>query len=123
MKILDGRKARDSIAEEIKSDLRKLHTKPILAIVQIGDNTSSSVYIQQKKIFGEKLGFSVIHIQLNEKIKELDVISTIHKLNNDKKINGIIIQLPLPKNLYKQKILETILPNPPHPTNTTQHHW
>ncbi|MFI5164641.1 MAG: bifunctional 5,10-methylenetetrahydrofolate dehydrogenase/5,10-methenyltetrahydrofolate cyclohydrolase [Bacteroidia bacterium] len=110
MKILDGRKVRDRIAKKIQADLKKLHVKPALAIIQVGDNASSNAYIEQKKIFGEKIGFKVSHIRFDAKTTENVLFSKIHVLNADKRINGIIIQLPLPKNLDKQKILETISP-------------
>ncbi len=108
MKILDGKKVRDFIAAKIQSELKKLSTAPKLVIVQVGDNESSSVYIKQKKIFGEKLGFRVEHMKFNKEIKESDLLAEIKKLNSDKSVNGIIIQLPLPKNFDKISILEAI---------------
>ncbi len=108
MKILDGKKVRDFIAVKIQSDLKKLHVKPALAIIQVGDTASSNAYIKQKKIFGEKIGFEVLHIRFNVKISGIELVTKIQELNNDIKINGIIIQLPLPKNIDKQKVLETI---------------
>ncbi len=110
MKILDGKKARDFIAAKIQSELKKLGTMPKLVIVQVGDNESSSVYIKQKKLFGEKLGFRVEHMKFDKEIKESDLVLEIKKLNLDKSVNGIIIQLPLPKNLDKINVLEAINP-------------
>lgn len=110
MKILDGRKVRDFLAGKIRFELKKFKAKPKLAIIQVGDNVSSSIYIQQKKNFGEKLGFFVEHIHLTGKASEKDILSKIHTLNADKKVNGIIIQLPLPKNINTRLIIEAILP-------------
>lgn len=110
MKILDGKKVRDILAGKIQSDLKKLHAKPKLAIVQVGDNPASSLYIKQKKAFGEKLGFLVEHIHLAEKISETDVLIKIKKLNSNKNIHGIILQLPLPKHINTRNLIESIAP-------------
>lgn len=106
--ILNGKKVRDFLAKKIQSELKKLDASPTLAIVQVGKNEASSVYIRQKKLFGEKLGFFVEHIQLSKTVSETALISKIQKLNNDKKINGIIVQLPLPKKINTVKVIDTI---------------
>lgn len=110
MKSLDGKKVRDYIATKIRQDLKKLGEKPRLVIVQVGNNERSSVYVKQKKIFGEKLGFEVEYIWLDEKISESDLISRIESFNIDSRVNGIIVQLPLPKNINPIKIIEIINP-------------
>ncbi len=110
MKILDGKKVRDILAEKIKKELKKLKAKPTLAIVQVGNNPASAVYIQQKKLFGEKLGCNVRHIHFWEKTSESALLLKIKKLNADKKVNGIIVQLPLPNHIDEMKIIEHISP-------------
>ncbi|MFA6797393.1 MAG: tetrahydrofolate dehydrogenase/cyclohydrolase catalytic domain-containing protein, partial [Candidatus Paceibacterota bacterium] len=96
MKILDGKKVRDIISEKIKDELNKINAKPKLVIIQVGDDERSTIYVRQKKIFGEKLGFEVEHINLDKDIKEEDLISKIEVLNSEETVNGIIVQLPLP---------------------------
>ncbi len=108
MKILDGRKVRDFLADKMIRELKGYKIKPKLAIIQVGDNPASSIYIQQKKNFGEKLGFLVEHIHLNKNISQKSVLSQIAKLNKDKKVHGIIIQLPLPKNIDTRTVIEAI---------------
>jgi methylenetetrahydrofolate dehydrogenase (NADP+)/methenyltetrahydrofolate cyclohydrolase len=108
--ILDGKKVRDTLAEKIRGELKKLQAKPKLVIIQVGNNEASSVYIRQKKNFGEKLGFCVDEIHFDTKISEEKIISTIKKLNTDKKVNGIIVQLPLPKKMHARRIIESIDP-------------
>ena len=108
MKILDGKKVRDVISREIELELKKLKTKPKLVIIQVGENPQSSVYVKQKKIFGEKLGFEVEYIHLDNKISEYELISNINELNLNKFVNGIIVQLPLPKNISESKVTEAI---------------
>ncbi len=110
MKILDGIKVRDFIADMIRKKLEKLGAKPKLVIIQVGNDERSSVYTRQKKLFGEKLGFSVEYINLDEKITEVSLILEIESLNNDKNVNGIIVQLPLPEKFNELKIIESILP-------------
>lgn len=110
MKILDGKKVCDFIAEKIKLELKKNAAKPKLVIIQVGNDERSSVYVKQKKIFGEKLGFEVEYIQLDKKISGNELISKIESFNTDKSVNGIIVQLPLPKNINPIKIVEIINP-------------
>lgn len=110
MKILNGITVRDFLAEKIKKELKKIKAKPKLVIIQVGDNERSSVYVKQKKIFGEKLGFEVEYIQLDKNIGQKDIISKIEILNNDKFVNGIIVQLPIPKKLNQSEIMEKISP-------------
>ena len=110
MKILDGKKVRNFIAEKIKKELKKIGVKPKLVIIQVVGDERSSVYVRQKKLFGEKLGFIVDYIQLENKISEKEIISIIESLNTDITVNGIIVQLPLPKNINPVKVVETISP-------------
>jgi len=108
--ILDGKKVRDFLAENIKTELLKLDSKPKLVILQVGNDERSSVYVRQKKIFGEKLGFDVEYIQLDKKTEQADLILTINQLNADKSVNGIIIQLPLIGKIEAVKVVESITP-------------
>ncbi len=108
--LLDGKKVRNFLAENIKKELNKIGGKPKLVILQVGNDERSSAYVKQKKIFGEKLGFNVEYVQFDKKVLEKELISRINKYNEDKNTNGIIIQLPLPKNLDTLKIIESVSP-------------
>jgi methylenetetrahydrofolate dehydrogenase (NADP+)/methenyltetrahydrofolate cyclohydrolase len=110
MQILDGKKVRDNISEKIKEELNKIKAKPKLVIIQVGDDERSTIYVRQKKLFGEKLGFEVEHISLDKDIKQEEVISKIEVFNSEKTVNGIIVQLPLPKNFDVYKIVDSISP-------------
>lgn len=110
MQILDGKKVRDSIAENIREELKQLKTKPKLVVFQVGEDERSSAYVKQKIIFGEKLGFEVEYIQLPESIDTADLILRINIMNSDREVNGIIVQLPLPKKFDSTKIIEAISP-------------
>jgi methylenetetrahydrofolate dehydrogenase (NADP+)/methenyltetrahydrofolate cyclohydrolase len=106
--ILDGKKARVFYTSLLKERILKIAKKSSLAIIQIGNREESSAYINQKKKFAEEIGVSVSHLNFSENVSEKDVISKIDELNKDDDINGIILQLPIPENLNKEKIINTI---------------
>ena len=110
IKILDGKKVRDSLAEKLREKIAKIGKKPKLVIFQVGNDERSSTYIRQKKIFGEKIGFDVEHIQYGTAIGEEEIISKIKEKNTDASVSGIIVQMPLPENLNPVRIIDTILP-------------
>lgn len=108
-KILDGKIVRDKIAQELSEKISKLDPKPQLAIVQIGDLPESNSYIRQKKLFGEKIGAIVNHIKLPENVTQENLTSEIRNLNSDSSVHGIIIQMPIPDRLDKDKLIDKIL--------------
>lgn len=108
--ILDGKALRDKGIERLKNVIEKGRQKPTLAIVQIGDLAESNAYIEQKRKFAEKIGAGFVHKKFPNDVGEADLIKEIEKLNLDKNISGVIVQLPIPENLNKQKIIDAILP-------------
>lgn len=108
--ILDGKKARDFYKARLIERLSKLSSKPLLALVQIGDNKESAVYIEQKKKFAASIGALVEHIHLAETVTQLEVRKHISSLNSRLDVHGIIIQLPIPAHLDKQILIELIDP-------------
>lgn len=109
--LLDGKIVRDEIALKLKEEIKALATKPVLAIIQIGKVEESSAYIIQKKKFAQMIGAKVDHIELPLHVVEDDVIAKIKELNSDKNIHGIILQLPIPKELNSADIIEHIDPS------------
>ena len=109
--ILDGKAARAFYAERLKDEIGKLPQKPVLAIIQVGEREESSAYIKSKIAFSQEVGAEVEHIKFPEFVTEGEIIKKIEYLNSDKNITGIIVQLPIPENLPKQKIIDAILPN------------
>lgn len=105
---------REGIKEKLKEKIKKLEKKPVLAIVQVGDRPDSNLYIKNKIKFGEEIGVKVVLEKLKiERLKNLhkpeeDILKIIKKLNEDKNINGIIVQLPLPESVDTKKILQSI---------------
>jgi methylenetetrahydrofolate dehydrogenase (NADP+)/methenyltetrahydrofolate cyclohydrolase len=111
MLLLDGKKARDYYREKMKERLGKLGFSPCLAIIQIGKNAESSIYIEQKKKFAASLGIQVKHIELGELDTESAILKNINELNKLNAIHGIIVQLPIPAHLNKLTVINAIDPS------------
>ena len=108
--ILDGRIVRDAILENLKLEIGNLKLKPKLVIIQVGDNPESNTYIGQKLKFGEKIGAPAELIKFPADVSQKDLESKIYNLNSDPTVHGIIIQLPIPDQLDKDKLIELIDP-------------
>jgi len=108
--ILFGNTIKDELLLKLKEEFSKLSFIPQLVIIQIGQNPASSVYINQKKNMGLFLGVKVLHVLLHSEITEEEVLEVIENFNNDEETFGIIVQLPIPENLNKRKILDFIKP-------------
>ena len=114
-KIIDGKliaqKLRDDLKKEI-SQLKEKHNKvPGLAVVQLGDVAASSVYVKAKTKSAIEVGIAVIDHHLEDKTTQEELISLVHKLNNQENVNGILVQLPLPNHMNEQTILDSIDPS------------
>lgn len=109
-KILDGRTVRDQIAKKLETLNAKLKTKPKLVIIQVGDLPQSNTYIRQKILFGQKIGAIVNHQRFDEKISQKDLISQLSHFNSQSSVHGIIVQMPIPKHLDKDELINTINP-------------
>lgn len=125
MVILDGKKTsldiKNEIAEEVKSILNKGQRAPHLAAVIVGNDGASLTYVGSKVKACERVGFDSTLIKLDESISEDELLDKVNELNNDDKIDGYIVQLPLPKHIDSQKILLAVDPKKDvdgfHPTN------
>lgn len=114
-KIIDGRKISTEIKNKIKLEISKLSNdlgyKPKLSVILVGEDEASKIYVKNKHIASLELGIDSEIIELSKDIKENDLIDIIEKLNNDKKVNGILVQLPLPKHVNTKKIINLINPD------------
>lgn len=108
--ILDGKKVRDSIKFNISNKIKLIKPDLTLAIIQVGNKEESNAYIAQKKTFGESVGVKILLINYPEYISEAVIIGQIKKLNDTDTVHGIIVQLPLPKRLHSETILDAIDP-------------
>ncbi len=110
MKLLDGKKLSEKIINSVKRKTAARKRKLGLAVVLVGEYPASVAYVRQKKLAAEKVGFLFREINLPISISEKKLLNEIEKLNHDKKIDGFIVQLPLPQKINSQKILSAIDP-------------
>jgi methylenetetrahydrofolate dehydrogenase (NADP+) / methenyltetrahydrofolate cyclohydrolase len=111
--IIDGKKISATIMDELKGDvaeLKKKNVAPGLAVVLVGDNPASRVYVNMKKKACAALDIYSEEHKLDKDISQKTLLDLIGKLNADPKINGILVQLPLPKQIDTNLVLETISP-------------
>ena len=108
--ILDGRIARNTYKKALIERSKKLSARPTLALIQIGNNAESTIYIEQKKKFARDIDVLVEHVQCTETTPFEEIEKKIQSFNARQDIHGIIIQLPIPKTLDVQKLLNTIDP-------------
>ena len=109
--ILDGKKLRDKILEELRIQIDKFEKKPTLVVILVGDNPASKIYVNNKKKIAEKIGINSTVINYSSNVTEQEKLSKIEELNNDKNITAILVQLPLPDNISKEKIINAISPS------------
>lgn len=108
--ILDGKMLRDKIFESLKAKLDKMQQKPTLAVILVGENPASQIYVRNKKKTAEKLGINSLSIEYPSDISEEELLNKIKELNSDEKITAILVQLPLPAHINKNRIIDAILP-------------
>lgn len=110
-KIIDGKKIRDEILEDLKKQVKQYMIKPCLAVIQIGDDEASNTYIKAKEKACNNIGIYFKHIKFSETVKEIEVINKILELNNDEYVHGILLQLPLPEGFNQDKLINYIARN------------
>ena len=113
-KIIDGKIISGLLVEKVSAgifELTKKDIKPTLAVVLIGNDPASQVYVRNKKIMCEKVGIKSVEYKFGEDIKETELLSLIDSLNRDKGINGILVQFPIPPHISKQKTINAISPD------------
>lgn len=108
--ILDGKILRDKIFESLKAKLDKMQQKPTLAVILVGENPASQIYVRNKKKTAEKLGINSLSIEYPSDISEEELLNKIKELNSDEKVTAILVQLPLPAHINKNRIIDAILP-------------
>lgn len=106
--ILDGRKTANILNERLLEKVKKLDHKPHLEIILIGDNLASHSYVKSKLSSVNKVGMSVNINYLDKTIDEESVYNLIQKFNNDDNVTGILLQLPIPKHLNSERLIESI---------------
>lgn len=108
--ILDGKKLRDELLENLKSELAGYSVMPKLVVILVGDNPASKIYVNNKKKTAEKLGIISEVLTYPYNVTEQELLSKINELNSDSSVNAILVQLPLPDHINKNNIINAILP-------------
>ena len=123
--IIDGKLVSSWKRQNIKTDVEKIKeqfgTVPGLAVILVGSDPASSVYVRNKHRACNEVGINSIEIKLPEQTSEQELLSRIDELNRDPSVNGILVQLPLPKHINEEKIINAISAEKDvdafHPTN------
>lgn len=123
--ILDGKKISNDVKSELAEEVKKLtsqgHRAPHLAAILVGNDGASETYVSSKVRSCERIGFGSTLVRLPEDVSEDELISEIDKVNNNSEIDGLIVQLPLPKHIDEQRVTEQVLPEKDvdgfHPVN------
>ncbi|MDU6028596.1 MAG: bifunctional methylenetetrahydrofolate dehydrogenase/methenyltetrahydrofolate cyclohydrolase FolD [Staphylococcus epidermidis] len=112
-KILDGKQIAKEYRQRLKNqvnDLKEYGFTPKLSVILVGNDGASQSYVKSKKKAAEKIGMISEIVHLDESTSEEEVLSELNRLNNDDTVSGILVQVPLPKQVSEQKVLEAINP-------------
>ena len=124
--IIDGKNYASRLRGKLKIAINDLKDKykitPGLAVVLVGNDPASEIYVRNKGIQTKEAGMNSFEYRLPESTSEDDLLAKVEKLNSDKSVNGILVQFPVPKHMEQQKIIERILPSKDvdglHPVNS-----
>ena len=112
--LIDGKKVAADLRADLKKKVAKLKSTynavPGLTVILVGEDLPSKIYVKNKEKFAKEVGMNSEVIRYPANVEEKVVLNKIRELNSDKKVSGILVQLPLPKHIDKRKVIETILP-------------
>lgn len=111
--VIDGKLISQNIKNDLKKEVENLKRQginPGLAVILVGEDNASKIYVESKKKCCDELGIFSKEFYLSENTPEQEILDLIEKLNQDKKINGILVQLPLPPHINQKNITESVLP-------------
>ena len=115
MILIDGKKIASELRDDLKKEVSELKKKfnkvPGLTVILIGDLTPSQIYVRNKEKSANEVGLKSEVIKYPDNVEEKIVLNKIKELNKDDTVSGILVQLPLPKHIDKQKVIETITPD------------
>ena len=115
MMIIDGKKEAELLREEIKKEILKIKKSknkvPGLTVILIGNYTPSQIYVKNKEKNSKEVGMNSDVIKYSDDVSEKEILNKIKELNNDQNVSGILVQLPLPKQIDKEKIINAIHPS------------
>lgn len=110
MTIIDGKQEAEKLIQKLKSEVVDLSIRPLLAIVLIGNNAASEIYVSTKISKAKEIGIETELLKFDSDISENELLGIIDKLNNREEVTGIIVQLPLPDHISQEKVQTKILP-------------
>lgn len=108
MELLDGKTLANDILDKLSLKVKQLDTAPNLVVIQVGNDPASSVYVRNKERTAERVGINSETVKLSKHITQDELLEIIDKYNHLTSVNGILVQLPLPKHIDEQVILEAI---------------
>ncbi len=112
--IIDGKKIAEGLRDKLKKNIKEfksnLKIAPGLSVILVGEDPASQIYVKNKIKYSKEIGIDSEVIRYPENIQEKIVLDKIIELNKNQKVSGILVQLPLPQHINKQKVIETILP-------------
>lgn len=110
MELLDGKVVKKEVLEELKELVKGLERPLGLTVIQVGEDEASKVYVRQKEKMAEELGFNFNHIKLKEDVTQEKLLKIIDKLNKDDNVDGVLVQMPIPKHLDSKVVQNRISP-------------
>ena len=108
--LLDGKTVKKELLEKLKEELLTLPRQLGLTVIQVGEDPASKVYVGQKEKMALEVGYNFNHVKLDENVTEEELLKVIDELNADELVDGILVQMPLPKHLDAKKIQNRVDP-------------
>ncbi len=111
--LIDGKLISTQIKDELRAEVTELKDKgivPCLAVIQVGNDPASSVYVNNKKKACAYIGIESLSYELDENITEEELLAIVDELNHNEMVNGILVQLPLPKHIHEEAVIQAIAP-------------
>lgn len=110
MKLLNGKELAEKVKDEVKNEIERMEQNVCLAVVQVGEDAASSTYVRNKEKACEYVGIISKIYKMPKETSEYDLIKLIKELNEDTSVNGILVQLPLPRHIDEYKVIQSITP-------------
>ena len=109
-KLIDGRRMSEEILEEVRAEVAQLEVRPVLAVVLVGEDEASKIYVRNKKRACKKVGIEARDYRLPASTSERGLLELVEKLNADEEVNGILVQMPVPGQIDGKRVSEAVVP-------------
>jgi len=108
MNLINGKKIADEILDGLNKEIEETGIKPCLGVILAGDDPASQIYIQKKEEAARRIGAKVNKLALSQDASEEDILKVVEMFNQNEEINGILVQLPLPEGISREKVIQSI---------------